>query len=246
MLPLVVATQIIDFGQAIFDWRLSNSHGLIHFIIQLGRLARGNSKRTIAGPMENLIYVSGSVSKPKSIGPQIIGHICNDVGSWCGRNAREITRGWPEAERAYNHWFRGRFRNDFGLGSVQFVNVNKTHVNRLVRVANIIGQRGTRHRGGVRPIRYKTLAYCLAHVAKRARKMGASIHLPQLGMNGSKEHWPIVLGIVKDSIGKFRVPVYIYMTPQDTTEQMFAKVINPPQRKRFELIDCIVNRKRDG
>lgn len=195
--------------------------------------------------MQNLIFVNGSVSKPKSLGPQIVGHICNDVGMWCGRNAIEIARGWPEAEREYNRWFRGRFRNDFGLGSVQFVNVNKTHVNRLVRVANMIGQRGTRHRGGVRPIRYNTLANCLTYVAQKAKRMGATIHLPQIGMNGSKEHWPTVLGIVKDSIGKFRVPVYIYMTPPDTNEQMFAQVLHPPKRARFELIDCIVNRRRD-
>lgn len=195
--------------------------------------------------MENLIFVNGSVSKPKSIGPQIIGHICNDLGIWSGRNAREIARGWPESERAYNRWFRERFRNDFGLGSVQFVNGNRTHVNRIVRIANMVGERGTRHRGGVRPIRYKTLANCLTCVAQKAKRMGATIHLPQIGMNGSKEHWPIVLGIVKDSIGKFRVPVYIYMTPPDTTDQMFAQVIRPAKRRRFELIDCIVNRRRE-
>ena len=195
--------------------------------------------------MENLIFVNGSVTQPKSIGPQIIGHICNDLGIWCGRNAREIARGWPESERAYNRWFRGRFQNDFGLGSVQFVNANKTHVNQIVRVANMIGERGTKHRGGVRPIRYATLANCLTHVALKAKRMGATIHLPQIGINGSKEHWPIVLGIVKDSIGKFRVPVYIYITPPDTTDQMFAGVIRPPKRRRFELIDCIINRRRD-
>ena len=195
--------------------------------------------------MKNLIFVNGSVSNPKSIGPQIIAHICNDLGIWCGRNAREIAKGWPEAEREYNRWFRGRFRNNFGLGFVQFVNVNRTHVNRIVRVANMVGERGTKHRGGVRPIRYNTLANCLTHVAERARRMGATIHLPQIGMNGSKEHWPIVLSTVEESIGKFRVPVYIYMRAPDTTEQMFAQVIRPPKRKRFELIDCIVNRRRD-
>ena len=231
--------------KAIFDWRLSNSLGLIHFIIQLGRLARGNSKRTIASPMENLIFVNGSVSKPKSIGPQIIGHVCNDLGIWCGRNAREIARGWPESERAYNRWFRGRAQNEFGLGAVQFVNVNKTHVNRIVRVANMIGERGTRYRGGVRPIRYTALANCLTCVAQKAKRMGATIHLPQIGMNGTKEHWPIVLGLVKHAIGRFRIPIYVYMTPPDTTDQMFAGVIRPPKQKRFELVDCIIKRRRD-
>jgi hypothetical protein len=190
--------------------------------------------------MEKLIFVTGSISKPKSIGPQIIGHVCNDLGIWCGRNAREITRGWPEVERAYNRWFRGRSRNDFGLGSVQFVSVKKTPTNRLVRVANMVGERGTRHKAGSRPIRYKVLAKCLAIVGQKAQRIGATIHLPEIGMNGSKEHWPVVLEILRDTIGRLRVPVYIYEKPLDTREKMFARVVNPPKRKRFELIDCFV------
>jgi hypothetical protein len=194
--------------------------------------------------MGKLIFVTGSISKPKSLGPQIIGHVCNDLGIWCGRNAREIARGWPEAERSYSQWFRGRSRNDFGLGSVQFVNVNRTHVNRIVRVANMVGERGTRHKSGVRPIRYKVLAKCLATVGKKAQRIGATIHLPQIGMNGSRENWSKVLSIVQDSFGKFGVSVYIYENLAEATGQMFAKVINPTKPKRIELFDCFVEGRR--
>jgi hypothetical protein len=192
--------------------------------------------------MKNPIFVNGSISKPKSIGPQIIGHICNDLGIWRGRNAREIARGWPESERAYNRWFRDRFHNEFGLGAIQFVNVNRTHANQIVRVANMVAERGTRYKAGVRPIRYKVLAGCLARLAQKALRMSASIHLPQIGMNGSNVHWPLVLEIVKDSIDRFRIPVFIYQQPTDTTDQMFARVIDPPTRRRFELIDSYAGR----
>ena len=74
----------------------------------------------------------------------------------------------------------------------------------------MVGERGTMHKAGVRPIRYKVLAKCLTYVAQKSERIGATIHLPQIGMNGSKEYWPMVLDIVRDSIGKFRVPVYIY------------------------------------
>ena len=187
--------------------------------------------------MKNLVFLNGSVADPKSIGPQIIAHICNDFGIWTGRNAQEIARAWPGARSAFEAWYRNRSHNDFGLGSVQFVNVNKTHVNRVVRVANMVGQRGTRHKMGARPIRYKVLAQCLSRVAERAKRMHASVHLPQLGLNGSDLIWPMILDIIKDSVGRFKVPIYIYIHPVDTTDEMFARVMNPPRPKRFELVD---------
>ena len=187
--------------------------------------------------MKNLVFLHGSVADPKSIGPQIIAHICNDLGIWSGRNAREIARAWPSARREFELWYRNRSSNDFGLGSVQFVNVNKTHVNRIVRVANMVGQRGTRHKSGCRPIRFDVLARCLSQVAQRAKRMHASIHLPQLGLNGSAQIWPMILDIIKDSIGRFRVPIYIYLTPPDVSGQLFAGVIESRRPKRFELID---------
>ena len=191
----------------------------------------------IAGLMKNLVFLNGSVADPKSIGPQIIAHICNDFGIWSGRNAREIARQWPEARREFELWYRKRSHNDFGLGSVQFVNVNKTHVNRVVRVANMVGQRGTRHKSGCRPIRFNVLAKCLSSVAERAKRMHASVHLPQLGLNGSDQIWPMILDIVKDSMGRFRVPIYIYLHPVDVSGEMFAAVIKPRRPKRYELID---------
>jgi hypothetical protein len=186
--------------------------------------------------MKNLNYVSGSVANPKSLGPQVIAHVCNDLGIWCGRNAREIARGWPEAERAYNLWYRNRFRNDFGLGSVQYVKVY-TPENRIIRIANMVGERGTKHKGGFRPIRYDILERCLTHVARKAKRFGASVHLPRIGVNGSDENWPTLLAIVKEAIGKLGVPVFIYQAPADTRDQLFAGVI-ASTRRRFEISGC--------
>ncbi len=175
--------------------------------------------------MKNLVFLHGSVADPKSIGPQIIAHICNDLGIWSGRNAREIARIWPRARREFELWYRDRSRNDFGLGSVQFVNVSKTHVNRIVRVAKMVGQRGTRHKSGARPIRFDVLARCLSQVAQRAMRMQASVHLPQLGLNGSDQIWPTIVEIIKDSMGRVRVAIYVYLTPADVSGQMFSGAI---------------------
>ena len=163
--------------------------------------------------MKNPIFVSQSIANPKFSGHQIIAHICNDLGIWRGNNAREIAKGWPEAQRAYNLWYRERFRNDFGLGSVQFVNVY-SKVNRIVRVANMVGERGTRHKGGFRPIRFDVLEKCLTCVARKAHRIGASVHMPQIGVNGSDKNWPMLLSLIKESIGKFRIPIYIYMSTE--------------------------------
>ena len=99
----------------------------------------------------------------------------------------------------------------------------------------MVGQRGTRHKSGVRPIRFDVLARCLSQVAQRAMRMHASVHLPQLGVNGSDHSWPTILDIVKDSVGRCRVPIYIYITPPvDVSGEMFAGVVQPQPSQNLE------------
>ena len=63
---------------------------------------------------------------------------------------------------------------------------------------------------------------CLSQVAPRAMRMYASVHLPQLSFNGSDQNWSTTLDIVKDSVGRCWVPIYIYLSPVDVLGEMFA------------------------
>jgi len=194
----------------------------------------------IVGPMKYLTYVHGNVARPKSFGPQIIAHICNDVGIWFGESARNISRHWPEAERAYHHWYCERASNEFGLGAVQFVNVNRTHVNRVIRVANMVAQRGTnRHRIKARPVRYQTIARCLTAVARKAIHIGASIHLPRICMDKAEANWSEIESMILTTLCDRSIPVYIYDSGPTLGEQMIAlRVLRPRTRPRFELFEA--------
>ena len=67
-------------------------------------------------------------------------------------------------------------KTDFGLGSVQFVQVEP-----YLWVANMIGQHGVRGGSRTPPIRYEAVAACLDKVAEKAREIDASLHMPRIG-----------------------------------------------------------------
>ena len=183
----------------------------------------------IISPMNYLTYLEGDVATPQSIGPQIIAHICTESGTWHRPIAESIFREWPMSKRRFLQWYRDRNQNDFGLGSVQFVNGNRTHVNRLVRIANMIATRGRGHM-----VRYRALTQCLNAVAKKSLRLGATVHLPFLGPNQT-DSWPNIEQIIHGSLCRLRIRVFVYKPKPVFDEKMFSKVIKPRPRKRFDL-----------
>ena len=187
--------------------------------------------------MKFLHYLLGDPSAPKSAGPLIIAHICNDMGIWHGQVANRILRKWPQAYTAYERWYRERLSNDFGLGAVQFVNVNRTHVSRMIRVANMVAQRGTiRVRGKARPIHYQTIAGCLSSLALRARRIGASVHMPRIGMDQAESSWSTLECIIQCTLCDREVPVYVYDLDM-TYSPAFTHSPKQGARRRFEIAD---------
>jgi hypothetical protein len=70
-----------------------------------------------------LRIVTGDATEPEAEGNKILAHVCNDVGGWGKGFVLAISRRWPEPEREYRRWHRGRAANDFSLGAVQVVAV---------------------------------------------------------------------------------------------------------------------------
>ncbi|MFD4872021.1 Appr-1-p processing protein [Streptomyces sp. NPDC058420] len=89
--------------------------------------------------MGEINYARGDATVPSVRGVKVIAHVCNDIGGWGKGFVLALSRRWPEPEKAYRAWHRDRAANDFGLGAVQLVQVE-----RQVWVANMIGQRGIR------------------------------------------------------------------------------------------------------
>jgi hypothetical protein len=70
-----------------------------------------------------LRILRGDATSPQAAGPKIITHVCNDRGGWGKGFVLALSRRWPEPERDYRAWHRGRSGNDFALGAVRLIRV---------------------------------------------------------------------------------------------------------------------------
>lgn len=126
--------------------------------------------------MEKIQYIKGDATSPQAKGVKIIAHICNDIGGWGKGFVLAISKRWKEPEVAYRAWHRNQSKNDFQLGNIEVVQVEK-----YIYVANMIGQRGTKTGSKGVPIRYDAVEKCLAQLMVEAKKIDASVHMPRIG-----------------------------------------------------------------
>src|SRR5258707_4996004 len=73
--------------------------------------------------MKAIKFIKGDATCPQAKGTKIVCHICNDIGGWGKGFVLAISKRWEEPEAAYRAWYADRSSNDFGLGGVQFVQV---------------------------------------------------------------------------------------------------------------------------
>src|SRR6188768_1481195 len=125
--------------------------------------------------MSPIAYLRGDATLPQTAGHVIICHVCNDAGGWGKGFVMAVSKRWREPEAAYRSWFAERKHNDFGLGSVQLIQVEAEKW-----VANMVAQVGTRPHNGKPPIRYDAVAACLAIVSAHAVRLDASVHMPRI------------------------------------------------------------------
>lgn len=136
----------------------------------------------------------------------MIAHVCNDLGGWGKGFVVALSKRWPEPEAAFRRWHRERAGNDFGLGAVQLVQVE-----RYVWVANLVGQRGIRtSRSQGVPVRYEAIDAALARLAPRVRELGASVHMPRIGCGLAGGRWDRVEPLVTARLTGAGVPVTVY------------------------------------
>jgi O-acetyl-ADP-ribose deacetylase (regulator of RNase III) len=150
-------------------------------------------------------YVVGDATQPQGEGCRIVTHICNDVGGWGSGFVVAVSRRWREPERAYREWHaKGE---NFALGMVQLVKVGDGII-----VANMIAQHGYSYAGNP-AIQYPALHMCLSKVAKRAKELGATIHMPRIATGLAGGTWHQVEPIIADTMGD--LDVFVYDLPED-------------------------------
>lgn len=155
--------------------------------------------------MSGITYVRGDATVPSVKGVKVIAHVCNDIGGWGKGFVLAVSRRWPEPEAAYRAWHRDRAANDFGLGAVQLVRVE-----RYVWVANMIGQRGIRTGSKGVPVRYEAIDTALARLADRATELNASVHMPRIGCGLAGGKWSRVEPLITERLVRRGTPVTVY------------------------------------
>jgi O-acetyl-ADP-ribose deacetylase (regulator of RNase III) len=150
-------------------------------------------------------YLKGDATSPQAKGNKIIGHICNDIGGWGKGFVLAISRRWKEPEIGYRKWHRERNKNDFGLGSIQLIKVEK-----YIWVANMVGQRGIKTGSKGVPIRYEAVEQCLEKLAAEAKEIDASIHLPRIGCGLAGGKWEKIEPLIIENLSKQNIHVYVY------------------------------------
>jgi O-acetyl-ADP-ribose deacetylase (regulator of RNase III) len=155
--------------------------------------------------MTDIRFLKGDATSPQAKGHKVIAHICNDLGKWGQGFVMALSARWPEPERAYRAWHRGRAANDFGLEAVLLVPVEP-----YVWVANMVAQHGVR--GGTRtpPIRYDAVEECLAKLAVKALELGASVHMPRIGCGLAGGKWEVIEPLIVKTLCRSDVPVTVY------------------------------------
>jgi O-acetyl-ADP-ribose deacetylase (regulator of RNase III) len=159
----------------------------------------------MVGGMGEIDYVRGDATVPSVKGVKVIAHVCNDIGGWGKGFVLAVSRRWPEPEKEYRAWHRDRAANDFGLGAVQFVQVE-----RYVWVANMIGQRGIRTGSKGVPVRYDAIDTALGLLAERAAELGASVHMPRIGCGLAGGKWSRVEPLVTERLVRRGIAVTVY------------------------------------
>lgn len=155
--------------------------------------------------MSGIAYVRGDATVPSVKGVKVIAHVCNDIGGWGKGFVLAVSRRWPEPERAYRAWHRDRAANDFALGAVQLVQVE-----RYVWIANMIGQRGIRTGSKGVPVRYEAIDTALARLAGHATTLGASVHMPRIGCGLAGGKWSRIEPLVAERLVRRGIPVTVY------------------------------------
>lgn len=157
--------------------------------------------------MKPINYITGDASQPQGEGPKIIAHVCNDIGRWGKGFVLALSKRSPKPKQAFEQWFADRQNNDYGLGAVQFVQIESD-----IWVANMVGQHKIKVKGddGIPPVRYEAIDRALAIVGEKALELQASVHMPRIGCGLAGGQWEIIEPLIDRHLGDRSVQVVVY------------------------------------
>lgn len=155
--------------------------------------------------MKTIQYLKGDATAPQAKGIKIITHICNDIGGWGKGFVLAVSKRWETPEKEYRNWHRFRSENNFALGEIQLVQVEK-----YIYVANIIGQKGIKTGSNGVPVRYDAIEKALEKLSDEALLLNASTHMPRIGCGLAGGKWEEIEPIIERTLLAKNVEVYVY------------------------------------
>lgn len=155
--------------------------------------------------MKEIIYIKGDATSPQTKGVKIIAHICNNIGAWGKGFVMAVSHRWSEPEKSYREWHRHRAKNDFELGAIQLIQVEK-----YIHVTNMIAQQGIKKGSKGVPIRYEAVEMCLEKLAKEAQKLHASVHMPKIGCGLAGGSWAKIEPLIQKSLLSKDITTVVY------------------------------------
>jgi O-acetyl-ADP-ribose deacetylase (regulator of RNase III) len=166
-------------------------------------------------------YLVGDATQPQGEGPKLIVHICNSFGGWGRGFVLALSRRWRAPEFAYRAWSRDGvwvdevtrkvydkhkgeytgetrtydFQTKFGLGRVQYIQVEKD-----IEVANMIAQNDR--------VQYFAVERGLKRIARWATRRGQTLHMPRIGCGLGGGTWDRIEPLISEQCKGLEVFVY--------------------------------------
>ena len=175
----------------------------------------GNTRPRVAGmatlteheisTWATLEYFRGDALSPRGDGPRLIAHIVNDrTPNWGGNGfAAAVKRKFPNVQQEFREWARSE-PTEFKLGRIHVAPIGHDTFS-----VQMIAQAG--YGKSTRPrIRYQPLQRCLESVAELALSKQATVHMPRIGMGHARGQWPVIEGILVESLVSRGVSVSVY------------------------------------
>ena len=152
-----------------------------------------------------ITYIKGDATAPQTKGVKIIAHICNNIGGWGKGFVLAVSRRWSSPEKEYRKWHRERAKNDFDLGAIHLIQVEK-----YIFVANMLGQQGIKRGSKGVPIRYEAVNKCLQKLSEQALELNASVHMPRIGCGLAGGKWDEIEPLIQTNLIDKNIKTIIY------------------------------------
>ena len=91
------------------------------------------------------------------------------------------------------------------MGAIQVVQVEEA-----IWIANMVAQHGYRRTSEGPPIRYDAVRACLADLADRASRLGASVHMPRIGCGLAGGDWAEIEPLISETLCAAGLDVVVY------------------------------------